>query len=487
MIRADADVVVLGAGFAGSLAALVLHRVGKQVVLVERGSHPRFALGESSTPLASLTLAEMARRYDLPRLLPLAKYGSWVACYPHLMRGKKRGFTFARHDFGRPFVAGVDHENELLVAASPADDVADTHWLRADFDQFLAGEVVAAGIPYLDRTALHALEPGARWKMTGERQGEGVELTAAFAIDATASAGVLAAAAGVGGRPGGLQTNSWSVFNHFAGVDLWETVVAESGGRPGEHPYHCDDAALHHVFDDGWMWVLRFDDGVTSAGFLLDGEKRQPDPGATAEEEWGRLLGRCPGIARQFRRARPLRGWTRTPRLQRRAARAAGENWALLAPAAYTLDALYSTGNGHALLSVQRLARLVEETPAAGLPAALARYDEVMQREIAFLDMLVHGSYRALGDFRLLSAFTMYYFAGAIASEERRRQGKARPDEEFLSSDVPEFRAAVARAYRTLGGGPVDVAAFERQAAADVAPWNTVGLCDPGKRNLYPY
>ncbi len=50
MIREDADVIVLGAGFAGSMIALVLHQLGRRVVLVERGRHPRFALGESSTP-----------------------------------------------------------------------------------------------------------------------------------------------------------------------------------------------------------------------------------------------------------------------------------------------------------------------------------------------------------------------------------------------------------------------------------------------------
>jgi FADH2 O2-dependent halogenase len=27
-----------------------------------------------------------------------------------------------------------------------------------------------------------------------------------------------------------------------------------------------DDAALHHVFDGGWVWVLRFNNGITSAG-----------------------------------------------------------------------------------------------------------------------------------------------------------------------------------------------------------------------------
>ena len=105
--------------------------------------------------------------------------------------------------------------------------------------------------------------------------------------------------------------------------------------------------------------------------------------------------------------------------------------------------------------------------------------------------MLVHGSYRAFGRFELVAGFTMYYFAGAIAAEKRRKQGRAGPDEEFLSSHIVEFRAGFERGYRTLlelcRQESPDVEGFTRQVAGDIAPWNTVGLCDPAKRNLYPY
>ena len=51
--RIDADVAVVGSGFAGSLVSLALTRRGRRVVMIERGRHPRFAIGESSTPLAN--------------------------------------------------------------------------------------------------------------------------------------------------------------------------------------------------------------------------------------------------------------------------------------------------------------------------------------------------------------------------------------------------------------------------------------------------
>src|SRR3954452_10385476 len=99
MIRERTDVAILGAGFAGSLLALMVSRV-RDVVLIERGSHPRFMLGESSTPLANLALEEISRDYNLPWLLPLAKYGSWKRTHPDFPVGLKRGFTFARHHPG---------------------------------------------------------------------------------------------------------------------------------------------------------------------------------------------------------------------------------------------------------------------------------------------------------------------------------------------------------------------------------------------------
>lgn len=99
----DADIAIVGSGFAGSLAALALRRRGFRVALVERGRHPRFAIGESSTPLANLLLEELADRYDLPGIRVFSKWGSWQRAHPDIPVGKKRGFTFFFHTLGRPF------------------------------------------------------------------------------------------------------------------------------------------------------------------------------------------------------------------------------------------------------------------------------------------------------------------------------------------------------------------------------------------------
>ena len=73
---------------------MIAHRLGRSVVLLERGSHPRMVIGESSTPLSNLLLQELAIHYDLPALLPLTKWGTWQQHYPEVACGLKRGFSF---------------------------------------------------------------------------------------------------------------------------------------------------------------------------------------------------------------------------------------------------------------------------------------------------------------------------------------------------------------------------------------------------------
>lgn len=78
MNRPHFQIAVVGSGFAGSLTAMIAHRLGLSTVLIERGRHPRFVIGESSTPLANLLLEEIADEYDLP----------WVRRFPNGEPGK---------------------------------------------------------------------------------------------------------------------------------------------------------------------------------------------------------------------------------------------------------------------------------------------------------------------------------------------------------------------------------------------------------------
>ena len=55
-------ILIIGSGFSGSLLATILAKSGVKVILIDRQSHPRFAIGESSTPTATLILKSLIKR-----------------------------------------------------------------------------------------------------------------------------------------------------------------------------------------------------------------------------------------------------------------------------------------------------------------------------------------------------------------------------------------------------------------------------------------
>ncbi|MEE8169507.1 MAG: FAD-dependent oxidoreductase, partial [Phycisphaerae bacterium] len=457
MIHHRADAAIIGAGFGGSLTALILDRLGLCVVLIERGRHPRFAIGESSTPLADMTLEALAARYDLPRVAPLARYGRWRATYPDMACGCKRGFSYFHHTSGLPFEPRDDHANELLVAANSSDDVADTHWYRADVDAFFVNEARSAGLVYVDETTLEEIESnaGGTWRLSGRRNSEPVQIEAAFLIDATGGANPLAGAVEIGSDTESLRTNARTLFGHFVGVKEWGGLYGAAVGRSCDHPFRCDDAALHHMFDGGWMWVLRFCNGITSAGFVLDARRFPLDAHRAPADEWHSLLARFPSIAAQFADARlalPFREIQRTARLQRLVGRAAGPGWAMLPAAAFFVDPLHSTGIAHTLCAVERLTHVVGAhwaTPP--LADAMHDYDQSLRREALWIDRLVHGCHAALGRFDLMASYAMCYFAAATYSEHRLRSGRG-DSSGFLHANDARFQSVVAACYEDLLG-----------------------------------
>ena len=494
------DIAIVGSGFAGSLLARVLTILGYDVVLLERGTHPRFAIGESSTPLANLSLERLARRYGLADCWHLAAHGRWLSHHPDLRRGLKRGFTFYRHHPNEPFAnRGYDSER-LLVAASPNDAIADTHWLRADVDHHFLREAVAAGVDYREQVELtHAVLAGESITLAGTHQGAVLPLRARFVIDASGPGGFLARQLAIPSTLDRTHTRSGLVFSHFEGARLLRDVVP---GLP-EGPYPDDWAAVHHLIDEGWMYSLRFDDGVTSAGVLLTPRGAaalgSPDP-QHAPELWATLLRRYPTIADAFADARPTMPIAYRPQIQHRLARVTDERWALMPHAFAFVDPLFSTGIAWSLRAVERLALAFEATRhGARVPdgRTLARYDSKLREEADQIDMVVAGAYEAMAHFDLFAAQAMLYFASVSFAEVSQRL-LSRDDAAwsgFLGVGDRLLAPVAALSLRRLRGitqsrgetGTAD----ERRAFANwitraIAPRNVAGLADPARRNLYP-
>lgn len=489
MVDTHSDIAIIGAGFSGSLLSLLLKQIGLSCVLIDRGSHPRFAIGESSTPIANLVLENLSQRYNLPRIKPFCTYGAWKRAYPDIVCGPKRGFTYVHHTFGQRFQPRADHANELLVAASAGIEDTDTHWLRSDFDQFLAAEAVRSGIPYFDQTAIEELQPHHDgWKLTGDRLGEAFSCTADLIVDASGDGGVLARQLGIGNHPDGLKTQSRSLFSHFKHVKRWHDLYTKWGGDASGHPYPCDDSALHHVFDGGWMWVLPFDNGITSAGFSLDPRRFPLNKSVAPGDEWSAIMRQLPAVAEQFSEAEPVVPWRQTGRIQRRLECSAGPNWVMLPTAAAFLDPFFSTGNAFTLVGIDRLMGMLERSwKRADWIDQMRGYDRILQQEAEMLDLIVGGCFLGFRDFARTAAMSMFYFTAATWSESEHRAGRAAQGSAFLGADQPELKSALIRAIAEIDNPTLTTDEFVSRVHVSLTPFNRAGLCDPAKQNMYPF
>lgn len=499
-MKESCEVAIVGSGFAGSLLSRILAVLGYDVVLLERGTHPRFAIGESSTPLANLSLERIAARYGLRDCYDLAAHGRWVKRFPDLRRGLKRGFTYYRHHPGQSFEnRGLDSER-LLVAASPDDGISDSHWLRADVDHHFVREAIAAGVSYSDRTTIEKAEIGSEGaRLFATREGMELELRARFVIDASGPGGFLARQLSIPSDLEKTHTRASLVYSHFDGARPMSDVVP---GLPAG-PYPDDWAAVHHVIDEGWMYSLRFDDGVTSAGFLLTpaglaslGDSHQ----GNAEALWRAMLTRYPSIGRAFGDATALMPIAFLPLIQHRLARAVGQSWMLMPHAYAFVDPLFSTGIAWSLRAVERVAFAFEAARAGrGVPEAdyLNRYESALAAEADQIDLVVAGAYEAMAQFDLFAAQAMLYFTTVSFAEASQR---LKPDDlvawkgfmgvgDEVLNDIPrESLLRLRRITRSRGatGSADERAAFVDWMNAAIAPRNIAGLSDARRQNLYP-
>ena len=507
-MKTDFDIAVIGSGFAGSLMAMIAKQLGRSVILLEKGKHPRFAIGESSTPLANLLLEELARRYDLPQLAPLTKWGTWQAAHPEIACGLKRGFTFYHHRWNEPFTDDDSHAHQLLVAASPHDRIADTHWYREEFDRFFVETAQSLGVEYLDEVNLTgAVSEGDGMILSGTRDFKPVVIKARFVIDASGPRGFLHQALQLSEAHFEHFPKTEVLFSHFKGVKRFDSVSRRTGFQPvsltssgsnqrdrleacptGE-PYLPDDAAMHHVFPGGWIWVLRFNNGITSAGVAATAELAQELDFNSGEAAWRKLLERLPSVADTFADAQPCQPFFHQRQPSFRSGQIVGANWALLPSAVGFVDPLLSTGFPLTLLGVERLASLIErdwQTPR--FAGGLASYATETKAELLVTADMIGALYANLSDPEVFNTLTLLYFAAASYSETAQRLGRRELASGFLLHGRDGFGSSL---RECLASASAPMTSVQRHALLHrieevIDPVNVAGLALASRRNWYP-
>lgn len=428
------DVAILGAGLAGSLLAAILARHGHRVLLIDEREHPRFSLGEATIPQTTMMLRAIADRYKVPEI---RDFSTFEGMHEHVTShcGFKSNFGFVYQREGMPADAQEVTQNVIphrLVGY-------DAHWFRQDLDAHLAAVAVRYGATLRQRTQVEEvnIEPDGVTLVTRR----GVRYGARYIVDATAYKSALAAKFGLRETPTRFKTHSRTLFNHFVGVTPYDAFA--DARTPWPVPQQWDHGTMHHLFDGGWIWVIPFNNHprstslLCSVGLSLD-PRRFPKAAADPQHEFEQLIARFPGIARQFERARPVREWVSTDRLQYSSQRCVGDRFCLTAQATGALDALFSRGMSNTVEGLYALAdTLLVALKDGDFSAARFEYiDRLQQRLLDYNDRLVNCSYIAFRDFELWSAWYRVWSIGGLYNVFRLKKMQ---DRYAATGDIKEL------------------------------------------------
>lgn len=446
------DVAILGAGVAGSALSSVLARHGVNVLLIDAGAHPRFAIGESTIPFATNNMNVLAQRYDVPELAPLSNFKDTVR-QVSVMCGQKQNFGFVYHEDGEP--QSTTRANQIVL---PIWYRTEAHWFRQDIDSYVFDVAVKYGADHRLNTRIEDIDidPADGVTLTSN---SGERFRAKYLIDASGFRSPVSEAYGLREQPARAQTNSRSVFTHMMGVKPFDEVSEVQYGQPT--PWH--NGTLHHVFDGGWLWVIPFDNHdaslnpLCSVGLTITDGSSPGDHG-TPEEEFGEFLRRFPVVAKQFTHARTVRPWIGTGRLQHSVSQTVGERYCLTAAAAGTIDALFSRGLANTFETVNALAwRLIGAVADDDWSRErFAGVDDIQQRTLDANDDLVYSSYVAFRHYDLWDVMlrlwdTYSFFTGATQEHTLAKFLSTGDDQLFRNHEVPgtDLAAALRELLRT--------------------------------------
>lgn len=509
------DIAILGSGFASSLCGAILAKQGKSVIIIDRNKHPRFSIGESTTPAADFLLHHLAQKYGLDELLPLCTYGEWKKHYPDVRRGCKRGFSYVWHGDGTDYKATASHANELMVTANASQEVADTQWYRPDVDEFFMRVAIQRGVVVWEQATIEALNrSNGTWSISGKIEAIGsesrteiqpFEIDAGFVIDGSGPSSTLMAAHGGAELTANLLTNTSAIYGHFYGGQSTQRWLRERGAGIADFPYPFDQAAVHHLFRDGWMWQIGFDGDLTSLGFVTNQHSsknmqhgQSPAPldvvpnASAAREAWDERLHRYPVLNELYGGLVEVDFPGRLfalPRIQRLRSQAAGDGWAALSFTVGFIDPLHSTGIAHSLSTVERICKILLESEPHQLALLLRSYSQEVIGELQHIDRMIATCYAALGNFELFTAATMIYFAAAIALERHRGLNL---DTGFLLAKDACFQTIVERTCQSLielnksqqPASPHQVRSVLESIEKQLDPYNDVGLFTPVTPNM---
>jgi flavin-dependent dehydrogenase len=347
------DCLVIGAGPAGCAAAIDMARAGLKVLMVDRGSFPRFRIGESFLPR---TKRAFRRLGVLDRCMAL----------PH---ARKVGVEITQGD--RRFGARTFFFRDTL-----GDGEKDAfNMARIHLDAMMVDAARDAGAEVRTDCPLRSIVSHGY---------DGVEVTtdsgtirARWMIDASGQASALGREFGTRRYHSFLRNVAY--FDHFEGVQ-----------RPSGESQGCFGLT---ILDEGWFWLIPLDETRTSVGFVAR-ESLHRNLDVAPEDRFWWAVERTPVLAERMSNARGPSTNRVISDFTYRCDPFAGPGFFLVGDAAAFLDPVWSTGLTMGLLSAEQAAAGVINMSKGARPAKeCARYESWARRVVGRAFRLVEGFY----------------------------------------------------------------------------------------------
>ncbi len=329
------------------MLAAAMARNGIKVLVLEGGTHPKFAIGESMILETSEIMRSMAVAFDVPELEVFSsEYFLSTAGSSH---GVKRHFSFMPHQQGRS-----PDPSSIIQAVIPKRPYGhELHLYRQDTDYYYLAIARQYGATILqdERVVDVTINASGVSVSTAKER----HFTSDYIVDAGGHGSLIAKDQNLRTTEG-LQTHTRSIFTHMVGVDSFHKNGPDI--KELDIPFSLSEGTHHHVFEGGWMWIIPFNNHkdasntLCSVGLLLDPRIHPIDETKTPQEEFDDFIARYPSMQTHLKGANAVRNWVRTGRIQYTAKQCVGERFSLLGHAAGFIDPLFSKGLYSSLASI---------------------------------------------------------------------------------------------------------------------------------------
>lgn len=312
------DVIVMGAGPAGSTVAALVAEVGHRVLLLERSTIPRFHVGESLIPetywpLKRLGLIDKLKQSSFPK-----KYSVQFVTEA----GKETApFYFDKykdHESSQTWQVERSEFDVLLLENAIDKGVtfkAEAHVLDVDFESDDNGQQQATGV--------HV-------KLRGQADSESRHIKAKVVVDATGQSAVIAQRLNLKVPDPHLQKGAiWSYFQgalRDPGKDEGATIILQTEGKKS------------------WFWYIPLSSDIVSVGCTGNMDYLFGEGETNSADIFARELERCPGMQRRLKDATQAAKFFTTRDFSYRTTQSAGPGWLLVGDAFGFIDPVYSSG-----------------------------------------------------------------------------------------------------------------------------------------------